>query len=738
VFRSRYQAASAAPGAAQAVLFVALAGLTLATTLGNFNTFFNRQKNSPDVWAAHSVAETIIAEEMNHLAPVDDVIVTSLYANSPTIRFIAPAIIDYQQWTVSDRLPLAREPGRGVALLLDPLLAATVDAARRYYPLATYREFGPPGGGSPQVYELLLSDADLRSVQGLVARYYRGDNVGAAPSREEAVLQLAADWTRTVPLTGTFTAEYRGALYAPSYGLYRILVSGVNGAAIYIDETAITDAPVPLAKGLHALRVRLAGAAAKFELQWQPPGVGQPQIVPAAALFRPPVTNSGLLGEYFQSPNWTGRPVFTQIDPEIALYFHNIPLPRPYTVQWTGKVYAPAPGVYRFATESIDESQVMINNQVIVNNRGSTTVEGSVSLSQGWNDIVVRFADHTSHTHVYLYWTPPGAGREIVPSRYLTPPMGRYPTDAEVAALPRPLPSPDQGAGVPGTAPGTQPTPAPAALLNMSFVQAIGGPGNGQLQFNQPHAVTVGTDGHVFVADSGNRRVQALDANGDFLFSVDGGEDKFVEPFDLVATSTGGLVVLDSDLGWLYLFDAKGNSTGRIGGPAAQFYHPRGLSIDAQDNLYVADTGGSRVVKLSLQGTRLQVFGTRGNGRGQFIEPTDAALDRSGYLFATDVPNRRMLSFTTDGRFVLDFPLPPAGSVNGPHIAFAPDQTLLVTAPEMHKVQRLARDGRLLGEWGDPGAAPGQLRLPTGITVDGNNVWIADTGNNRIQLWAIQ
>jgi DNA-binding beta-propeller fold protein YncE len=269
-------------------------------------------------------------------------------------------------------------------------------------------------------------------------------------------------------------------------------------------------------------------------------------------------------------------------------------------------------------------------------------------------------------------------------------------------------------------------------------VKTFGEAGIGPVQFNQPHGVAVGNNGRIYVTDTGNRRVQALDASGNFVFSIDGGVQKFVDPFDLVTISNGGLAVLDSDVGWIYLFDADGKSIGRIGGPDAQFYHPRGLSIDAQDNLYVADTGGSRVVKLSPQGTKLQVFGTRGNGRGQFVEPTDTAADSSGYVFATDTPNKRVLSFTADGRFVLDFPIPGAGSVNSPHIAIAPDQTLLVTAPEQHKVQRFSRTGSLLGEWGGSGAAPGQFRLPTGITIDGKNVWIVDTGNNRVQLWAMQ
>ena len=70
-------------GGAQAVFNLALIAVLAASGYANFDTFFNRQKNSPEVWAAHSVAETLVAQQMNRLAPDYDLIVTSL---SPIIR----------------------------------------------------------------------------------------------------------------------------------------------------------------------------------------------------------------------------------------------------------------------------------------------------------------------------------------------------------------------------------------------------------------------------------------------------------------------------------------------------------------------------------------------------------------------------------------------------------------------------------------------------------------------------
>ena len=62
------------------------------------------------------------------------------------------------------------------------------------------------------------------------------------------------------------------------------------------------------------------------------------RIVQSSALHVPPVASNGLLGRYYANGNWEEPPAFTRIDPQINLYFHDIPLPRPYTVEWRGKL----------------------------------------------------------------------------------------------------------------------------------------------------------------------------------------------------------------------------------------------------------------------------------------------------------------------------------------------------------------------------------------------------------------
>jgi len=273
-----------------------------------------------------------------------------------------------------------------------------------------------------------------------------------------------------------------------------------------------------------------------------------------------------------------------------------------------------------------------------------------------------------------------------------------------------------------------------APLLNLTAPRPIGKSGAGPGEFSFPHGIAIGPNGRVFVADTGNKRVQAFDPEGKFLFEIGGGaEERFAEPYEVLFNATAELLVLDSEAGWIYRFDVDGKPRGRMGGPDLRFYKPRGFGIDAQGNLYVADTGRSRLVKLSPSGEFLLEVGARGSGPVQFIEPNAVAIAPTGEVYATDLPNRRIQRLAADLSYIGEFAIPVAGPAAGPYIAFASDGTLFITAPEGHKIQRYAKDGRLLNEFGGFGEGPGGMRLPTGIALQGNTLWVAESGNNRIQ-----
>ncbi|MFQ6013927.1 MAG: PA14 domain-containing protein [Anaerolineae bacterium] len=711
--------------AAGVVILLAVIGWT------NYRDYFQRQARNFAVWNAFSTAETIVAREMSNLAKDHDLFVSSEYYRHPTVRFLAPRVTQYWPWTVNDRLPFKTEGSRGAALFLDPKLSAVYQEAQRYYPRASFTEFTSPFGGPTVLYGVVMGGDEVQAIQGLVGRYYQGETWEGQPVLERPEAKLEFDWALEPPLRGPFSAEWGGVLYTPRYGQYLLGLQTPAKGELFLDENLILDTSIArettltLAQGNHSLRVRAVGGAGRVEFYWQPTGETK-AVVPQWALYQPPVSNHGLLGEYYPTPDWTGTPALARIDPYISFYFHNIPLPRPYTVEWRGVIAITWAGTYRFGTHSIDESYLYIDGQLVVDNpRRGQHVEGAVTLEPGWHELLLRYADRTDHSYVHLYWTPPGSGQEIIPSSRLLPPQGEYPAPEEgLVAKPPVLPGPVAG--------------EPAGKVWLQPILIWGGEGTEQGEFNEPRDIAVDADGYVYVADTGNRRVQKFTPEGQFVDLWEGGDQDFVEPVALVVNSQDELFVLDSEPGWIYRFTTKGEYLGKFAGPGAQFFHPRGLTLDVQDNLYVADAGGSRVVKYSAAGSRLAIIGQKGSGPGQFLETCDVAVDGNGDLYVVDVANRRVQHLDSLGVYLGEWSIPEANARDGPHLAWARDGTLFITAPELHKVQRYTRAGELLDEWGGFGDGEGQFRLPVGLVVDpAGFLYVVDTYNHRVQKFEI-
>ena len=290
------------------------------------------------------------------------------------------------------------------------------------------------------------------------------------------------------------------------------------------------SATLMLAQGNHDLRMTTLGAPGQFSLAWRPPDRDW-EVIPPSALYVPPVTANGLLGRYFPNAEWTAPAAFSRIDPDLRLYFHITPLPRPYTVEWTGKIAIPQTGLYAFGLESIDASALWIDGEPVVAAETSNQyAEGATQLEAGLHDIRVRFADATDHTHINVYWLPPGGSRQIIPPAVLFPPQSDY---AHVTI-------PDLSSLLTDAAPVQGPALPATDLPGRATIVASG--------LQQPRGVAVAMDGRVYVAAGGEKRIAVLSSTGEKVGHLPAGHDALVEPAD-VAVHYGNVYVLDAGAG---------------------------------------------------------------------------------------------------------------------------------------------------------------------------------------------
>ncbi len=153
---------------------------------------------------------------------------------------------------------------------------------------------------------------------------------------------------------------------------------------------------------------------------------------------------------------------------------------------------------------------------------------------------------------------------------------------------------------------------------------------------------------------------------------------------------------------------------------SAMLYGPAGLAVDANGNLFIADTNNSRIRKVS-GGTITTVAGG-GTGaadgvlatQGQLYNPCDVKVDSAGNLYISE--SCVTVSSSTGGGFAVANRVVRVDAATGIMTTIAGGNT--------------AGFG---GDGGPPGSAS-LLNTPAGLAIDGSGtLYIADSGNNRIR-----
>ena len=144
---------------------------------------------------------------------------------------------------------------------------------------------------------------------------------------------------------------------------------------------------------------------------------------------------------------------------------------------------------------------------------------------------------------------------------------------------------------------------------NGQFLYDIGSAGSGLGQLDEPSGLAIDNDNNrLYVADTWNRRVSVFDLTGTplFTFAVRGWyEDLGNRPYLAIDQARNLLYVTDPDAGRVLVYDLAGNCVGSFGQPAdtvtdgSQLKTVGGIATDADGNVYVVDAGAARVLKFA-------------------------------------------------------------------------------------------------------------------------------------------
>ncbi len=188
---------------------------------------------------------------------------------------------------------------------------------------------------------------------------------------------------------------------------------------------------------------------------------------------------------------------------------------------------------------------------------------------------------------------------------------------------------------------------------------SFGREGVGQGEFKYPLGIDISHEGKVFIADTGNHRIQVFDLNGNFLrmFTVTSAAgEKPADPVDVLASKLKGYVyVADNDNHKIKVFDQSGRflfEWGRFGEGPREFRYPGMLAANEYNEIYVVDVLNTRVQKFDPFGNHITDIGSWGVLPGKLFRPKGLAIDQKNRVFVSDSYMGLIEVFTDLGRFL--------------------------------------------------------------------------------------
>lgn len=262
-----------------------------------------------------------------------------------------------------------------------------------------------------------------------------------------------------------------------------------------------------------------------------------------------------------------------------------------------------------------------------------------------------------------------------------------------------------------------------------------------------------------------NGTISTVAGNGTEGVSGDGGaaiNASLGDPTAVALSGAGELYIADSAGGKIRKVTPVGIISTVAGGGPDFLAGPRGVTLDAAGNLYIADTFNHRIRRVNMAGITTTVAGTTqgfsGDGgpatAASLNSPYGVAVDADGNLYIADSTNRRVCRVAPNGTITTvagggsNFTgngIPATSAALSYPIAVATDATsnFYIGDSGIQRVRRVGRDGIIndvtgTGDAsfsGDGGpASSATLNQPSGLALDAaGNLYIGDARNDRVR-----
>jgi len=295
------------------------------------------------------------------------------------------------------------------------------------------------------------------------------------------------------------------------------------------------------------------------------------------------------------------------------------------------------------------------------------------------------------------------------------------------------------------------------------YITQWGSRGYGDGKFEWPCGIAISPEGYIYIVDRDNDCIQEFDSTGNFMGKFGSQRDpentifpgQFYAPGGIALDMHGNIYVADSGNDRIQKFDSRHRYIGEWGEHGlndGQFCHPSGISVDIDEDVYVTDyliqkfdSDGNFISKLYIEFSR---------DGAMYHDLGDIEVDSSGNIYVLGVLNSGeevgdkpaiddipWISFVhkcdSSGKLITQW-----GAHGSEHkwfenamgIGIDSQDNIFVAETNKNRIQVFDSDGKFITEFGSKGTGNGQFTWPVDVAIDKEgNVYVVDCGNCRIQ-----
>ena len=179
------------------------------------------------------------------------------------------------------------------------------------------------------------------------------------------------------------------------------------------------------------------------------------------------------------------------------------------------------------------------------------------------------------------------------------------------------------------------------------FIATAGSQGSNPLQFSHPLGIGYNSkNDKLYICEHSNHRIQILErslAYSSIFGSSGSGDGQFRNPWGVGFDTVGNVFTAEYSSNHIQVFTPEGQFLRKFGSPGSdpgQLSSPTDIAID-DDTVYITDDGNHRVSIFTTQGEFKRSSGTP----GQFSNPRGITVDENGFIMVADIGNDRVQIF---------------------------------------------------------------------------------------------